>query len=248
MVGVKTSLRRPCYLSKKKEIWKRPLSENLSEALKADGKGENLIEAPLLSFKKKEKKKKKKQERQRQQVYHVKLHADCRCSMEERKPLNSKPRVLIMQSGHLTSTSSKNTHFLQGMCTISSWQTFYRKMQTFYRKVQTFLQETQLFYNKVLYFYRKPPVEVREGPEFILWGYLTTKGRFGRMQATVVTLIHCCHLFLPSLSTCNQVTCTIKEDQWVIKRKAIFEIKKNAEMSYHLHPSHPWALWVWSWG
>ena len=39
------------------------MSENLSEALKADGRGENLIEAPLLSFKKKRKKNKKKKKR-----------------------------------------------------------------------------------------------------------------------------------------------------------------------------------------
>ena len=40
------------------------MSENLSEALKAGGRGENLIEAPLLSFKKtKEKKNKKKKTR-----------------------------------------------------------------------------------------------------------------------------------------------------------------------------------------
>ena len=36
------------------------MSENLSEALKAGGRGENLIEAPLLSFKKKGKKEKRK--------------------------------------------------------------------------------------------------------------------------------------------------------------------------------------------
>ena len=35
------------------------MSENLFEALKAVGKVENLIEAPLLSFKKKKKEKKK---------------------------------------------------------------------------------------------------------------------------------------------------------------------------------------------
>ena len=36
------------------------MSENLFEALKADGKGENLNEAPLLSFKKKKREKKRK--------------------------------------------------------------------------------------------------------------------------------------------------------------------------------------------
>ena len=62
MVGVKTSLRRPYCLSKKKRDLKRSLSENLSEALKADGKGEKLIEAPLLSFKKKKERKKEKKQ------------------------------------------------------------------------------------------------------------------------------------------------------------------------------------------
>jgi hypothetical protein len=54
---VKTSLRRPYCLSKKRKKkrekeWrnKRSLSENLSEALRAGGKGENLSEAPLPSF------------------------------------------------------------------------------------------------------------------------------------------------------------------------------------------------------
>ena len=63
VVGVKTSLRRPYCLSKKKKIEKISFSENLSKALKADGKGENLIEAPLLSFKKKKKKQYAKEDR-----------------------------------------------------------------------------------------------------------------------------------------------------------------------------------------
>ena len=152
-----------------------------------------------------------------------------------------------MQSRHLTITSSKNTHFLQGMCTILSRlesSTGRRRFSTGRCRLSTgnakFLQEA-------LYFYRKLPVEVRDCPEFILWGDLTTKDRFGRMQATVVTLAHYCYLVPPSLSTCNKVTCTSKADRWVIKEEAIFKVK-NAEMSYHIHPSHPWALWAWSWG
>ena len=47
---------------------KRPLGENLSEALKADGKGENLMEAPLLSFKKREKKRKKEKKKKKEKT------------------------------------------------------------------------------------------------------------------------------------------------------------------------------------
>ena len=39
------------------------MSENLSEALRADGTGENLFEAPLLSFKEKKRKKGKKKKK-----------------------------------------------------------------------------------------------------------------------------------------------------------------------------------------
>ena len=88
-----------------------------------------------------------------------------------------------------------------------------------------FLEEGANFLQEVLYFYRKLPIEVRDGPEFIVWGDLTTKDRFGCMQATIVTLTHCCHLFLPPLSTCNEVTCTIKADHWVIKRKRFLNEK-----------------------
>ena len=59
-----------------------------------------------------------------------------------------------MLLGDLTSTSSKNTHLLQGMGMISSQLRL--------------LQEGADFLQEVLYFYRKLPVEVRDGPEFIL--------------------------------------------------------------------------------
>ena len=91
------------------------MGENLSEALKADSKGENLIEAPLLSFKKKKKRINKKQG---QQVHNVAMHAGCRYSMKEERSLNSKTRVLIMLPGDLTSTPSRNTHLFQGLGTI----------------------------------------------------------------------------------------------------------------------------------
>ena len=122
------------------------MGENLSEAPKAGGRGENLVEAPLLSFKKKKrslsenlsealkadgkgenliesplmsfKKKKREKKRQGQQVHNVAMHAGYRYSMKEKRSLNSKTRVLIMLPGHLTSIPSKNTHLLQGLGTI----------------------------------------------------------------------------------------------------------------------------------
>ena len=131
MARVKTSLRRPCYLSKKK---------------------------------KKGKKGKNNKKKQGQQIHNVKLHAGCRCTMEERKPLNSQLRILIMLSGDLTNTSSKNTHFLQGMCTISSRlesSTGRCRLSTGRCRLST---GNATFLQEVLCFYRKLPVEVREGP------------------------------------------------------------------------------------
>ena len=161
------------------------------------------------------------------------MHAGCRCSMKERRSLNSKSRILIMLPGDLTSTSSKNTHLLQGMGTTSSQPSL--------------LQEATDFLQEVLYFYRKLPVEVQDGPESILWGDITTKDRFGRMQAIVISLAHCCHIVPPSLLTCNEVTCTSKTDRWVFKKKQLSN-EKNTEISYLIHPSHPEALGAWSGG
>ena len=44
------------------------MSENLSEALRADGKGENLIEAPLLSFKKKKRENREKKRKRKKTI------------------------------------------------------------------------------------------------------------------------------------------------------------------------------------
>ena len=44
------------------------MSKNLFEALKADGKGKNLNEAPLIFFKKKKKKKKRKKTQEKNKV------------------------------------------------------------------------------------------------------------------------------------------------------------------------------------
>ena len=155
------------------------------------------------------------------------MHAGCRCFMKERRSVNAKPKILIMLSGDLTSTSSKNTHFLQGMCKISSRlesSTGRCRLSTGRCRLSTgnanFLQE-------VLYFYRKLPVEVRDGPEFILWGDLTTKFRHGGMQATISSITHWCHLLLPPQLTCNKSTCTIKADHWVIKRKQFLNEKRR---------------------
>ena len=122
--------------------------------------------------------------------------------------------------------------FFQGMCNFIMVWIFYRKMQSFYRKTRIFYRKVQTFYRKhelstgSSVFYRKLPVEVWDGPEFILKGDLATKDRFGRMQASVGTLAHCCYLAPPSLLTCNQVPCTSKADRWVLAGKSIFKDKQ----------------------
>ena len=128
------------------------MGENLSEAPKADGRGENLIEVPLLSPKKKRKKKKRKKKKRgsnRKQTQALEINGGCRYSMQKRRPLNSRIRVPTMLPGDLTSTSSENTHLLQGMGTISSQLSL--------------LHEAADFLQEVLYFYRKIPVEVLDG-------------------------------------------------------------------------------------
>jgi len=67
MVGVKTSLRHPCCLFEIIIRIKISLGENLFEAPKADSRSENLIEAPLLSLRKKNKKKGKEKRRRKKQ-------------------------------------------------------------------------------------------------------------------------------------------------------------------------------------
>ena len=87
--------------------------------------------------------------------------------MEERKPLNSKSRILIMLPGDLISTSSKNTSF------------FFLKVHAQFYQLE-FLQEDAVstgryslstgsadFLQEALYFYRKLPVEVQDSPEFM---------------------------------------------------------------------------------
>ena len=66
-----------------------------------------------------------------------------------------------MLPGDPTSTSSENTHLLQGMGTISSQLSLLQEVIDFLQEVTDFLQE-------VLYFYRKLPVEVLDGPELIV--------------------------------------------------------------------------------
>jgi hypothetical protein len=156
----------------------------------------------------------------------VKLHAGCRCSMEERKPFNSKPRVLIMLSRNLTSTSSKSTHvfsryvqFYHGLNLLQEDAVFLQEDAVFLQEGADFLQESADFLQEGRTFYRKLCVlqetscRVLGRPEFILKGDLATMDWFGCMQASVGTLAHCCHLAPPSLSTCNQVPCTNKEDR-----------------------------------
>ena len=125
MVGVKTSLRCPCCLSKKRIGIKRSLGENLSEAPKADSRGENLIEAPLLSLEKR-KKRKRVRKRKKKEAETEKtglIFGNC-CRLQgfnaKRRPLNSRTRVPTKLPGNVTCTPSMNTHFFQGLDTIWS--------------------------------------------------------------------------------------------------------------------------------
>ena len=115
---VKTSMRRPCYLSKKRE---------------------------------KNKKKNKRKTRSADSLCKI----ACRCSMEERKPLNSKPRVLIMQSGHLTSTplqeysfSPRYVQFYYSLSLLQEDADFLQEDANFLQEGADSLQETQPFYRK----------------------------------------------------------------------------------------------------
>ena len=92
----------------------------------------------------------------------VKLHAGCRCSMEERKSFNSKPRVLIMLSRNLTSTSSKGTHvfsryvqFYHGLNLLQEDVVFLQEDTVFLQEGADFLQESTDFLQEGRTFYRK---------------------------------------------------------------------------------------------
>ena len=126
------------------------MSENLSEALRADGMGENLFEAPLLSLKKKENNKQNM----------VKLHAGSRCSMEKRKPFNSQPGVLIILSRNLTSTSSKSTHVF------SRYVQFYQGLNLLQEDV-VFLQEDAVFLQEGTVFLQEGADFLQESAEFL---------------------------------------------------------------------------------
>ena len=120
----------------------------------------------------------------------VKLHAGCRCSMEGRKPLNSKPRVLIMLPRDLTNTSSKDTHvfsryvqFYHGLNLLQEDSVFLQEDADFLQESADFLQEGRTFYRK-LCVYRKLPVEVWDGQKFVSNGDLAAEEWVGCMHAT----------------------------------------------------------------
>ena len=168
------------------------------------------------------------------------MHAGCRCSMKERRSLNSKSRILIMLPGDLTSTSSKNTHLLQGMGTISSQlksSTGRCRLSTGRRRLSTgssvFLQETSC-----------------RSSGWPIIHYVGRSNNQGLAWRHASYYLHP-HTLLSPLST------TPVDMQWrylhnqrrslSYQEKAIFKWK-NAEMPYHIHPSYPIALWAWSWG
>ena len=140
------------------------MSENLSEALKAGGRGENLIEAPLLSFKKKKKQKEKKNKINkslceicmqiagvlwRRGSLSTQSQGSLSCS-QDTSPAPP-PRMLIFSKVCALSlqleSSTERRRFSTGRCGLSTGRA-------------AFLQEA-------LYFYRKLPVEAQNGPECI---------------------------------------------------------------------------------
>ena len=194
MARVKTSLRRPYYLSKKKR----------------------------------EKREKRKNNKQNM----VKLHAGCRCSMEERKPFNSKPRVLIMLSRDLTSTSSKDTHFFSryvqfyhGLNLLQEDAVFLQEDTNFLQESADFLQEGRTFYRKICVL-QETSCRSFGRPEFILKRDFATMDWFGCMQASVSILAHCCHLAPPSLSSCDQVPAPTKKIDEFSQEKPFSKINK----------------------
>jgi hypothetical protein len=185
------------------------LSENLSEALRAGSKGENLSGAPLLSFQKKKKKKKKKKKNNK----HNKSFA-CRCSMEEKKPLHSKPGAFIMLSKDVINTSSKNNNVFQGMCNFHHDLDLLQEDTVFYRNRQSSYRKTQIFYRKVQNFYRKLCVLQETScrrlrrPKCVLNEDLATEEWIECMHATDGTPEHCYYLARPSSSPCKQDPCS----------------------------------------
>ncbi len=127
MARVKTSLRLPCYLSKKK--------------------------------KKKEKKKKKKKNNKQNMV---KLHAGCRCSMEERKPsTQSQGSLCCCQETsrapppRVPMFFSRYVQFYHGLSPLQEDAVFLQEDAVFLQEDADFLQESADFLQEARTFYRK---------------------------------------------------------------------------------------------
>ena len=149
VVGVKTSLRRPYCLSKKKErkIWKRSLSENL-------------IEAPLLSFKKKKRKRRKKKEEKTRKTKTTSLSCEIACRLqvfyggEGASQLKAKGPYHAVRTPHQHllqeySFSPRYVQFYYSLSLLQEDADFLQEDADFLQEGADSLQETQPFYRKL---------------------------------------------------------------------------------------------------
>ena len=145
------------------------MSENLSEVLRADGTGENLLEAPLLSFKKKETRKKRKEKN--------KIHKLFACRLQVFYGGEEASQLKVKGPYHAARTPHQ--HLLQECLCSSRYMHFHYRLSLLQEDTD-FLQEGAIFYRKVqistgraaclqeaLYFYRKLPVEAQNEPECV---------------------------------------------------------------------------------
>ena len=114
---------------------------------------------------------------------------------------------------------SRYVKFYHGLNLLQEDAVFLQEDAVFLQGGADFLQESTNFLQEVRTFYRKLCVLQETScksfgrPEFILKRDFATMDWFGCMQASVSILAHCCHLAPPSLSSCDQVPCTNKEDR-----------------------------------
>ena len=152
-------------------------------------------------------------EKKRKNNKHSKSFA-CRCSMEEKKPLHSKPGAFIMLSKDVINTSSKNNNVFQGMCNFHHDLYLLQEDTVFYRNRQSSYRKTQIFYRKVQNFYRKLCVLQEtscrrlQRPKCVLNEDLATEEWIECMHATDGTPKHCYYLARPSSSPCKQDPCS----------------------------------------
>lgn len=113
----------------------------------------------------------------------------------------------------------KDTHvflryvqFHHGLNLLQEYVVFLQEDVVFLHESIDFLQEGRTFYRKLCVL-QETSCRSFGWPEFILKGDLETMDWVGCMQASVGTLAQRCYLAPPSLSTCDQVPCTNKEDR-----------------------------------